>query len=63
MILPVSNKFNLPEFGIRSYLCPCSAHAGYIGKDRNQLTGHYALVLQQIASILLHALSHRHDNT
>ena len=46
-----------------SYQRPCLAHAGYIGTDRSLLTGHDALLLQQIARDLLHVLSHRHDNT
>ena len=46
-----------------SYKRPCSAHAGHIGTDRSLLTGHNALLLRQIARDLLHALSHRHNNT
>ena len=46
-----------------SYERTCSAHAGYIRKDRSLLTGHDALPLQEIARDLLHALSYRHDNT
>ena len=42
------------------YQRPCSAHAGHIGTDRSLLTGHDALLLQQIARDLLHALSHTH---
>ena len=37
---------------------PVLAHAGHIGTDRSLLTGHNALLLQQIARDLLHALSH-----
>ena len=44
-------------------LRPCSAQAGYIGTNRSLLTGHNTLLLQQIARDLLHALSHRHNNT
>ena len=40
------------EFGL--YYCPCSAQAGYIGTDRNLLTGHNALHLRQIAKDILH---------
>ena len=39
----------------------CSEHADYIGTDRSLLTGHDALLLQQLARDLLHSLSHRHD--
>ena len=46
-----------------SYLRPCSAHAGCIGTDRSLLTGRDALLLQLIAMDLLHASSHRHDDT
>ena len=46
-----------------SYERPCLAHAGHIGTDRSLLTGHDALLLRQIARDLLHALSHRHDDT
>ena len=42
---------------------PCSAHAGYFGTDRSLLTGHNALLLQQIARDILDAFSHRHDYT
>ena len=42
---------------------PCSAHAGYIGTYRRLLTGRNVLLLRQITRDLLHALSHRHDNT
>ena len=45
-------------FGL--YQDPCSAHVGYKGTDRSLLTGHDALLLQQIARDLLHALSNRH---
>ena len=48
------------------YECPGSAHTDHImhiGTDRGLLTGHDALLLQQIARDLLHALSQRHDNT
>ena len=38
-------------------------YAGYIGTDRSLLMGHDALLLRHIAMDLLHALSHRHDNT
>ena len=39
------------------------SYAGHIGTDRSLLIGHDALLLQQIAGDLLHALSHRCDNT
>ena len=39
------------------YLHPCSAHAGQIGVDGSLLKEHNALLLQQIARDLLHALS------
>ena len=35
----------------------------YIGTVRGLLTGHDVLLLQQIARDVLHALTHRHDNT
>ena len=50
-------------FGFGLYQCPCLAHAGCIGTDRSLLTGHDVLLLKQIARDLLHAVSHRHDNT
>ena len=37
------------DFGFPIYLCPCSAHARYIGTGRGLLTGHNALLLRQIA--------------
>ena len=37
-------------------------HAGHIGTDRSLLTGHDAILLRQIASDLLHALLHKHNN-
>ena len=40
-----------------------SLFSSYIGKDISLLTEHDALLLQQIARDLLHALSHRHNNT
>ena len=46
-----------------SYYHPCLTHAGHIGTDRSLLTGHNALLLQQIARDLLHASLHRHDDT
>ena len=46
-----------------SYYRLCSAHVGYIGADRNLLTGHNALLLRQIARDLLHALAHRHNKS
>ena len=46
-----------------SYKHPYSAHAGHIGKDRSLLMGHDALIVRQIARVLLHALSHIHYYT
>ena len=45
------------------YLRACVAHAGHIGTDRSLLMGHDALRLQQIAEDIVHAVSHRYDNT
>ena len=45
---------------VSSYLCPRSAHAGYMGTDGDLLP---ALILQETSGDLIHALSHRHDNT
>ena len=50
-------------FGFGLYWRPCSAHADYIGTDRSLLTEHNAPLLRHIARDLLHALSHKHDNT
>ena len=59
-----TKNFVMFFFGLfESYSHPCSAYVGYIGTDRSLLTGHDAVLLQQIARDLLHALSHRHDNT
>ena len=46
-----------------SYYRPCLMHAGHIGTDRSLLTGHNALLLRQIARDLLHASSHRQNDT
>ena len=47
----------------KSYQRPYLAHAGHIKIGRSLLTGHDALLLQQIARDLSHALSHKYDNT
>ena len=38
-------------------------YAGHTGADRSLLTGHDGLPLRQIVRDLLHALSHRNDNS
>ena len=60
---PPHRKFRFLFVCLNHINVPVLAHAGHIGTDRSLLTGHDALLLQQIASGLLHALSHRHDNT
>ena len=51
------------EFGFGLYKRPCSANAGYVGTDGSLLMGHDALLLRRIARDLLHASSHRHNDT
>ena len=71
--VPLNFSICYMDVYIRNFVClfvclyhinvPVLAHAGHIGTDRSLLMGHNALRLRQIVRDLLHALSHRHDNT